>query len=34
MGILKDILDTTIEIGIETPTSIIKDGINTIFGDD
>lgn len=34
MGIIKDILNTAIEISIETPTSIIKDGINSIFGDD
>lgn len=34
MGILKDILDTAVEIGLETPASIIKDGINSIFGDD
>ena len=34
MGILKDILDTAVEIGSETPASILKDGIKTIFGDD
>lgn len=33
MGIIKDILNTAIEISIETPTSIIKDDINSIFGD-
>ena len=34
MGILKDILDTAVEVGLETPASILKEGIKTIFGDD
>lgn len=31
-NILKEILDTYIEISIKEPTNIIKDGLSAIFG--